>query len=608
MLLVGVNIKAQSILWQKTYGGGLTETVSKIEPTLDSGFAVAANTSSTNGDVSGYHEGQGSDCWVIKLNSSNQLQWQRAIGGSGNDVATSIRATTDSGFVLAGYSNSNDGDVSGNNGGYDFLVVKLDKNNNILWQKSIGGSGDDFANDIRQTTDGGFIVAGYSNSNDALVSGNHGAYDFWVVKLATDGSVQWQNSYGGLGTEKAAAIQQTKDGGYIVAGNSNSNDGNLTNNNGNNDFWVIKLSPTGTLVWQKSLGGSGNDFASSVIQSTDGGYAVAGYTFSIDGDITKNQGNYDFWLVKLDSVGNTQWQNTYGGSDNDYARAVIQSNDGGYVMGGYTASADGDILNNQGYDDEIVIKVDAMGNMLWSKTYGGSNNDRLFSITKADGSNFCVAGITSSWDGDVNKNQGSYDCWVVKIADASPLPLKLVSFNAVAVNNQQTKSALLKWNTENESGIDSFFVEKSNDGEHYNSIGKIKASNKVKASYSFTDKNPISGINYYRLKIVETGGKSSYSNTEMVVFEGDRALIVVYPNPTTLDAARVRFSNVPAGNYTIGLFDLNGKNVSLQKIVHNNTNTLYSFTASGNVPKGCYLVEVRDNKGLSISNTKMFIK
>ena len=172
----------------------------------------------------------------------------------------------------------------------------------IAWQKCFGGSKDDEAKSIQQTSDGGFIVAGKTWSNDGDVTGNHGREDFWAVKLSATGAIQWQKCLGGSGWDVATSIQQTSDGGFIVAGRTNSNDGDVTGNHGNDDFWVAKLSSTGAIQWQKSLGGSGEDKAYSIQQTSDGGFIVAGYTASNDGDVTGNHGYDDFWVVKLSKL------------------------------------------------------------------------------------------------------------------------------------------------------------------------------------------------------------------------------------------------------------------------------------------------------------------
>ena len=174
--------------------------------------------------------------------------------------------------------------------------------------KTLGGSNVDDAQSIRQTTDGGYIIAGSSNSGDGDISGNHGNYDYWIVKLDSNGNMQWQKSLGGSSMDMAQSIQQTSEGGYIVAGSSSSNDGDVSGNHGGGDYWIVKLDINGNIQWQKSLGGSSSEQVNSVQQTFDGGYIIAGTTVSTDGDITVSYGNNDFWVVKLDSGGNMQWQ------------------------------------------------------------------------------------------------------------------------------------------------------------------------------------------------------------------------------------------------------------------------------------------------------------
>jgi len=225
-----------------------------------------------------------------------------------------------------------------------------------------------------------------------------------------------------------------------------------------------------------------------------------------------------------------KWQNTYGGSDNDYARSVIQTNDGGYVVGGYTASIDGDVLINKGLDDAFIVRVDSIGNKLWQKSFGGSNNDRLFSITKADGNNLCVAGITNSTDGDIAKNKGSYDCWIIKVSDISTLPLSLVAFSATPDKDL----VLLDWKTANESNASKFIVEHSTDDLNFKQISVLNANGNVNGngSYQFADNYPNTNINYYRLKMIDKDGKYTYSKIVKVLFAHYLLpLIKVAPNP-----------------------------------------------------------------------------
>jgi hypothetical protein len=187
--------------------------------------------------------------------------------------------------------------VTVNHGSQDCLIVKLDTHGNIQWQKSLGGSGFDSIASIQQTSDGSYIIAGVLESSDSDVTG--GGYDFWIVKLDSLGTLQWQKSLGGSDNDEAKSIQQTSDGGYIIAGSSFSNNGDVTGNHGNQDYWIVKLDSLGTIQWQKSLGGSEEDEAKSIQQTSDGGYIIAGSSFSNNGDVTGNHGGFDYWIVKL---------------------------------------------------------------------------------------------------------------------------------------------------------------------------------------------------------------------------------------------------------------------------------------------------------------------
>ncbi|MCK9289987.1 MAG: T9SS type A sorting domain-containing protein [Bacteroidales bacterium] len=290
-----------------------------------------------------------------------EIEWQKSLGGSYFDEARSIQQTSDGGYIVAGNSYSNDGDVSGNHGEWDYWIVKLNDTGNIQWQKCLGGSEFDIAYAIQQTSDGGYIVAGMTESNDGDVSGNHGYDDYWVVKLDDTGNIQWQKSLGGSSIEKAQSIQQTLDGGYITAGYSYSNNGDASGNHGASDYWVVKLDDTGNIQWQKSLGGSESEWAYSIQQTTDGGYIVAGWSYSNNGDVSENHGDDDYWVLKLDNTGNIQWQKSLGGSSVEWAHSTQQTSDGGYIVAGWSKSNDGDASGNHGETDVWVVKLAGSG-------------------------------------------------------------------------------------------------------------------------------------------------------------------------------------------------------------------------------------------------------
>jgi uncharacterized delta-60 repeat protein len=402
-----------NISWQKSLGGSSDDYAYSVQQTTDGGYIVAGYSESND-----YHVTEnkgGSDYWIVKLTSEGTLDWQKSLGGSSDDYAYSIQQTTDDGYIVAGFSESNDYDVTKNNGVRDYWIVKLTSSGDIDWQKSLGGSWYEEASSIQQTTDGGYIVAGWVNSEDGDVSENHGLVDYWMIKLTAAGNIDWQKSLGGSGWDVAYSIEQTTDGGYIIAGYSESNDGNVSGNHGNYDYWIVKLTSSGDIDWQKSLGGSGWDVAYSIEQTTDGGYIAAGYSDSNDGDVSGNHGSNDYWIIKLTATGDIEWQKSLGGSSPDYAYSVQQTTDGGYIIAGYSWSVDGDILENHGYHDYWIVKLNSAGVIDWQKSLGGSYNDYAYSIKQTTDGGYIIAGTSWSDDGDVSGNHGVYDFWIVKI-------------------------------------------------------------------------------------------------------------------------------------------------------------------------------------------------
>jgi hypothetical protein len=420
--LSALKLKAQ-IEWQKCLGGSSWDVGRSIQQTIDGGYIAAGYAMSIDGDVSGNHGAF--DLWIVKLDETGTIQWQKSLGGSNFDYAFSIRQTTDGGYIVAGETESNDGDVSGNHGtSYDYWVVKLNTAGNILWQKCLGGSGGEVAHSIQQTSDGGYIVAGFTwLSNDGDVTGNHGDFDEWIVKLDTAGIFQWQKCLGGSGRETAFSIKQTNDGGYIVAGNSNSNDGDVTGNHGDYDYWIVKLDKSGDIEWQKSLGGSSIDDAFSIQKTIDGGYIIAGSSSSNDGDVTGNHsipGPYgDAWVVKLDSVGNIQWQKCIGGSWDDWGYAIWQTNEGDYFVSCITKSHDKDVTGNHDptgtYWDYWLVNLDTAGKIQWQGCQGGSDDDETYEIQQTNDGGIIAIGSSYSTDGDVTGNHGGGDYWIIKL-------------------------------------------------------------------------------------------------------------------------------------------------------------------------------------------------
>ena len=425
---INTNNKTGQIEWQKSYGGNAGDQAFSIKHTFDNGYIIAGRSNSGDGDrtiAKGYN-----DYWIVKLSTEGELEWQKSYGGSWDDNANSIFNTIDGGYIVAGTSASKDGDITLSKGNGDYWVVKLTYNGELEWQKSYGGSLNDEANSIIQTSDGGYIVAGTSASEDGDITLYKRTYDYWIVKLSTEGELEWQKSYGGNGSDMANSIIQTRDGGYIVAGNSDSNDGDLTLPKGSTDYWIVKLSLDGELEWQKSYGGSQEDVANSIIQTSDGGYIVAGKSNSADGDITDPRGLYDYWIVKLSTDGELEWQKSYGSFISDDPSSLIQTIDGGYIIVGNTEGSGRDVTIFKGSNDYWIVKLRTDGELEWQKSYGGSKIDIASSIIQNLNGSYVIAGSSNSENGDITSPKRNGDFWIVKIAGSSS-PLQSDTSDAV---------------------------------------------------------------------------------------------------------------------------------------------------------------------------------
>lgn len=323
----------RTLQWTKTIGGSDNDYYYKVVQTTDGGYAALGIT---------YSFGAGSwDFNILKLNASGSLQWDKTIGGSGDDESLDFVQTTDGGYAIVGGSNTFGA------GGFDAYIVRLNSAWNLQWRKAIGGSGFDVVGSIVQTSDGGYAAAGWTNSFGA------GGYDMYIVKLDAGGNLQWSKTVGGTDFDYAYSIIQTSDGGFAVAGKT------VSYGAGGYDVYVVKLSSSGALQWTRTVGGTGDDGASvrnPLIQTTDGGYAVCGSTESFGAGAT------DMYIVKLNSSGNLQWSETVGGPYVDVANSILQTTDGGFDIIGRTGSF------GAGGNDMYFVKLDANGNACSNST------------------------------------------------------------------------------------------------------------------------------------------------------------------------------------------------------------------------------------------------
>lgn len=371
-----VNGKCECRFWDKSFGGKYEEEAYSIQQTTDGGFIVAGRTNSWS--VGGW------DIWVVKLNPDGEMEWENTYGGKEDDWGNSIQQTKDGGYIVAGATKSKGG------GGLDFWIVKIDSSGTVQWDTIFGAKYDDEAYCVKETKDGGFIAVGEIDFK-VLTTGAVEGGNLFVLKLTPKGNIEWDKTFGKDGEDNGSSIQLTKDGGYIVTGFTSSKGEGFT------DFWTLKLNSDGEIEWEQTYGGKFDDQSSSIQQTKDGGYIVAGFTDS------KGLGKSDYWIIKVDSAGDVEWDKTFGGNDWDVATSIQQIQDGGYIVAGWSTSV------GLGGADFWIINIDSKGKSRWEKTYGGSKDDYPYSIQQTDDGGYVVAGVTAS------KGEGGLDFWVIKM-------------------------------------------------------------------------------------------------------------------------------------------------------------------------------------------------
>lgn len=335
------------------------------------------------------------------------ILWEKNYGGSNDDYAYDVDTTVSNGYIVVGSTRSDDYDVSGTPNQSDFWIIKVDATGDLVWNKNYGGSQDEVALAVRANLDGSFIVAGYSNSDDGNVSGHHGTIsssDFWVIKLNAIGNIIWKKSFGGSSDEVAQDVRQTSDGGFIVTGWTNSTDGDVQNvTEQGTKYWIIKLSANGNLEWQKTYSRSLRDISYSIEQTSDNGYVVVGSTIETNGDFS-NLNSRDYWIVKIDSMGTWEWDRSIENFLGDCATSVCQSSFGGIAVIGFA--------NN----DYRLIELDLAGNIENDYIFGGNSLDFAQSIRRTNDNGYILAGDSQSWEGNVSGGiMYSTDFWITKL-------------------------------------------------------------------------------------------------------------------------------------------------------------------------------------------------
>lgn len=367
------------VLWWRTYGGSANDCAYSLVQTADGGYAIVGETHSFGPSLHNY--------WLVKTDPEGNTAWSRTFG-EGDCEAYDVIQTRDGGYAIAG--------TKGFGGGQDFWLVKTNSFGNMEWNRTYGWQDPcwEAAYSLIQTPDDGYALAGgtgpYDSGSDSPNS------DFWLVKTDSNGIMQWNMTYGGASQDMARCLARTADSGYVMVGHAWSFGA------GSADAWLVKTDYLGNMQWNRTYGGTGEDYASYVIRTNDGGYAIAGHT-------NPSGAGYDFWLIKTNSLGNMQWSRTYGVSHDDDARCVIQTSDGGYLLIGGTG-----VLGTSDSWNAWLVETDSGGNMRWSETYGGGDEDWVYSIVQTGGG-YAMAGYAKSY------GSGEADFWLIRVA--APFPV-----------------------------------------------------------------------------------------------------------------------------------------------------------------------------------------
>jgi|SRR6185436_4019082 len=359
--------------------------------------------------------------------------WDKRFGGTNLDKLCCLKETKDMGYILGGFSvSSAGGDKTQPNWDtinpitQDYWMVKIDSLGSKQWDKDFGGTGEDHLYSLEHTKDGGYILGGWSNSGISgdKVQNTVGSWDYWIVKTDSLGNKEWDKDFGGNSDDRLYSLQQTNDGGFILGGYSISGvGGDKTQPTWGNsyDYWIVKIDSIGNKQWDKDFGGTDDDFLFSLQQTSDSGYIFGGISKSgISGDKTQlNWGGWDYWIIKTDALGNMQWDKDFGGTNNDRFYSLQQTVNGGYILGGYSDSgiSGNKTQNTWGGIDYWILKTDSLGNKEWDKDFGGAGNEDEFrNISQTVDNGYLIAGTSySNISGNKTENNlGSEQTWVLK--------------------------------------------------------------------------------------------------------------------------------------------------------------------------------------------------
>lgn len=561
-----------AIHWQNNLGGKNNDFAYATTPTSDGGYVIVGSTNNSNdGDVpSSKALANSSDIWVVKLNNWGEIVWSKTFGGTKDDVATDVLETKDKSILVVATTLSTDGEAVGNGSRGGIILLNLRADGAIIWRKvfASGYNAGEIAftradanskPSIKPTADGGYILgASITPINTS---------DFWLSKLNATGDIQWTKTFGTSQNDWMNEVIICADGGFLMLGGTEASNNEITGaGKGFIDIYVIKVDALGKLLWQKALGGTNLDIAFSAIETSDNGYMVVGETNSSNGEMTPNLGQKDGFLLKFANNGNLIWKVLTGGDDIDGLYTIRKTTDGKIFAMGSSSSVIGKVKPKGPVGDMWLVNIENSGIITSHTMFGGADADiARGAFPTADGG-FIIAGNSDSVDGNLIDNKGSTDFWAVKVGN--PLAIQMRDFSAALTPEQYVK---LTWESSVETNSKNFIIERSLDGFKFVPLNQIAAAvnSTSKKTYTHTDQKPFLGKNYYRLKFYDAAGKEDIYKTLTVTISIlasepriEDKLIYTFPNPVENERFSIKTSNFLPKN--IQLFNIIGLPIPIE--------------------------------------------
>jgi hypothetical protein len=552
--------------WQKAMGGKNNEFAYSTAELADGSLIIVGSTNSgKDGDIT--ETKGGVDMWVVKTSSSGKIEWSKSYGGSKEDIATDVVETTDGGILVVGTTQSQDGDAVGNGSRGGLILLKIKSNGTLDWKRVIGSGIQSGENaflradgstkpSIKATRDGNFILGA---SRESSLTGFLRGHDFWIAKLSQIGNIIWQQSYGSNQTDALNDIIQSSDGGYLMIGATNSIIGEFPDSGkGFYDVYLIKVDGNGVFQWQKIFGGSSFDAGFSAAETTDKGFLVIGETTSDDYDFKGNLGNKDGFIIKIGSDGKLQWKILTGGKEDD-GISDLQKVGNNYVGYGFSGSKYSSAQANSAMPDFWMINFTETGIINSHRLWGGGDLDMARGgIALRDGS-FLMVGQTESIDGDIKQTKGNIDFWVIKVGN--PLAAHIADFDT----NLTIQGVFMAWEVSYETSVRAYNIYRSANGTGFTKLSTIQTIGNLmqRKKYNYIDYKPLIGKSFYQLTYTDANNQEVVISTNEISFfptSTDSELpeneTIIYPNPSDGGAFYMNLSNP---NTSIQLYDNLGK-------------------------------------------------